>query len=514
MMKKIIFIVGLLLIGKCLLAQTEYKVTNVDLGTGVDIWGIALTNDGEIFFSGKHSQRDAEGNELTRLYMLKPGSKTPVMLFEKESKNFPHMGAPYVTPDGKELYFTVSSKTGVVLSREVFKAPKMVYPLQIAMSKRNIDGSWGAIEMFEHNIEKYSSGDPWLSNDGRYLYFASNRAGGKGGLDLWRSKRNTVGGWAEPENLQEINTEADERSPRFDSRSNFYFASNNSALGGLDIFSCALLDDGHFAPAVRMATPINSRADDFAIVFTSENSGYFTSNRLGKDAVYQFEKISNDVAVKFKVIDAHTGLAIADAQAYFVSEQAFDSKLLYSDNKGYMEAKIHPNASYTLIIYKDNYIPNMIANELSQYYHNRTIAMEPIAERWSPAEECPPTTEINRPVNMTGINFDFDKWNINAEAAQVLDRLLAFMKAEPKAEIEVSAHTDCRGSHEYNMLLSQRRANAVKKYLTDRGIASKRIKAVGYGKTKLINRCDCKTTYCTDAEHEFNRRAEFVVLTK
>jgi outer membrane protein OmpA-like peptidoglycan-associated protein len=86
------------------------------------------------------------------------------------------------------------------------------------------------------------------------------------------------------------------------------------------------------------------------------------------------------------------------------------------------------------------------------------------------------------------------------------------MKANPEIEVEVSAHTDCHGTDAYNLLLSQRRANAVKAYLVGNGISAKRIKAVGYGKTHLLNHCDCsRGVYCTEEEDEFNRRAEYKI---
>ena len=511
-MKRITLLIGLLLVAVGLPAQTQYILTKVNMGHTGSTWGAVVSNSGEVIFSGRGEERDVEGNLVSKLYMLSPNSTKPVSLFDKDSKEFPHMGAPYISPDGKELYFSVSGKIKIILSRGVFKTPEVYYPQQIAMSKRRSDGSWGAIELFQHNDEKHANGDPWLSNDGQYLYFTSDRPGGMGGLDIWRSKRNPNGSWAKPENMREINSSADERSPRFDKHGNFYYASNNGSLGGLDIFSCAILGDGHFTPAVRLAAPLNSSSDDFAITFIDDNNGYITSNRLGEDAIFQFEKFSAEEKTQFLIVDNKNN-PLSFVQVYFMSEEACDSKFLTSDKNGRIETTLQPGLPYTMIMHKDSYQPKIINHEKSTYYQNRTISMEPFPECICPDTPTLPCVDPGDRVWLTGIHFDLNRWNIRPDAAREIDKLVTYMKENPTAEVEVSAYTDCRGSDAYNNFLSQKRANAVKGYLVRQGIASRRITAVGYGKTNLLNRCDCQATYCSEDEHQMNRRAEYK-LTK
>jgi len=508
-MKRITLLIGLLLIAVGLSAQTQYILTKVNMGHKGSTWGTAISNSGEIIFSGRGEGVDAEGNTVSKLYMISPNSTKPVALFEKETQEFPHMGSPYITPDGQELYFSVSGKIKITLSRGLFKSPEVYYPQQIAMSKRRSDGSWGAIQLFVHNDEKHANGDPWLSNDGQYLYFTSDRPGGMGGLDIWRSKRNPNGSWAKPENMREINTPSDERSPRFDKHGNFYYASNHVSGSGLDIFSCAILGDGHFTPAVRLASPLNSEADDFAITFIDDNNGYITSNRLGEDAIFQFEKFSTEISTRFLVVD-NKNVPLAAVQAYLMSEEACDSKFLTSDNNGVIETTLQPGLPYTLILHKESFQPTIIKNENSTYYADRTIKMEPFPECICPDTPLP-CVDVGERVWLTGIHFDFNKWNIRPDAAREIDKLATYLKENPGAEVEVSAHTDCRGSDAYNNLLSQRRANAVKDYLVRKGIAARRITAIGFGKTSLLNRCDCRGIICNEDEHQMNRRAEYKI---
>jgi outer membrane protein OmpA-like peptidoglycan-associated protein len=517
-MKKELLVIALLLVATGLFAQmqtpAQYSLTKLDIsGLSGGAWGAVSTESGELIFtSGVES---AGGVRQTRLYMLVPGDRTPVELFKDQSKDFLHMGSPYVTPDGRELYFAVSGHVKVTLSRGLFKTGEIYYPQQIARSVRNADGSWGVIEMFRHNSDRESSGDPWLSPDGQQLYFASNRSGGQGGIDLWRSHRTPGGDWSIPENLKGINSKGDERSPRFDSNGNFYFASTNGSLGGLDIFSCAIMRDGHFAPPVRMASPLNSTSDDFAITFISENSGYISSNRTGVDAIYQFERISRDITARITVVDYYDGSEIADAQIYLMSELACDSKIVTTDAKGVVEVKLDPGGPYTLLVYREGFLPREYRDEQPQALVNRTLTLEPLPSCFCPEEERLPTTSefIDRPVRLPSVHFDLSRWQIRADAARELDKLVVLMKDYPQAGLEIAAYTDCRGSDTYNLLLSQRRANAVRDYLIRNGVAARRIKATGYGKSRLLNRCDCQSVDCSDQEHELNRRAEYTLIT-
>ncbi|MEI7663295.1 MAG: OmpA family protein, partial [Bacteroidota bacterium] len=121
-------------------------------------------------------------------------------------------------------------------------------------------------------------------------------------------------------------------------------------------------------------------------------------------------------------------------------------------------------------------------------------------------------TEIayaNKPYRLQNIFYDFDKWNIRQDAKQSLDQLVLLMKEHPVI-IELGSHTDCRGTEEYNRVLSQRRAESAVKYIVSQGISPSRITARGYGESQPANNCRCDTgVQCSEAEHQFNRRTEF-----
>jgi outer membrane protein OmpA-like peptidoglycan-associated protein len=514
-MKKLRITIGLLLVVLSLPAQqVQYTLAKIETGARGTSWGAVPTPSGGMIFCSSETGDSKDGGKITRIYELRSGYGEPVALFREESKESPHMGSPYIPLDGRELYFAISGK---VKSKGLFKSKEVYYPQQLAMSRRQSDGSWGPVTLFRYNMENYSSGDPWLSNDGQYLYFASNRPGGAGGVDLWRSRRNPDGSWAPPENLREINTKGDDRSPRFDSKDNFYFASNNNnggGMGGLDLYSCAILKDGHFTTPVRMAAPVNSTADDFAIAFISETTGYISSNRTGEDAVYQFERTGLQTAAveaRIKVVDDKQN-SLSGVQVYFMSEQAHDSRIMTTDREGRIVVRLEPDAPYTLLAYKADYLPKELKDLTLKELDNRTIVLESYPECMCPEVECLEHTTPGQNVKMEGVHFDYSKWYIRADAARELDKLVIFLKQDMSANVLIEAHTDCRGSDKFNRVLSQKRANAVKEYLVRQGIAARRIKAIGYGKTKLLNRCDCRYVDCSDEEHALNRRAEYTII--
>ena len=123
---------------------------------------------------------------------------------------------------------------------------------------------------------------------------------------------------------------------------------------------------------------------------------------------------------------------------------------------------------------------------------------------------------VNKPIVLENIYYDLDKYNIRSDAAKELDKLVTLLKKFPELKIELSAHTDCRGSSAYNLSLSQHRANSAVMYLVNHGINHAFLKAKGYGESKLINHCECEEgmiSECSEEEHQINRRTEIKVLS-
>jgi peptidoglycan-associated lipoprotein len=114
-------------------------------------------------------------------------------------------------------------------------------------------------------------------------------------------------------------------------------------------------------------------------------------------------------------------------------------------------------------------------------------------------------------VRLDNIYYDYDKWEIRSDAAIELNKLVTIMEDNPSMTIELGSHTDSRGSPAYNSALSQKRAQAVVDYLTDKGVAKNRIKSKGYGESKILNKC-VEGAECSEDDHQLNRRTEFKIL--
>jgi outer membrane protein OmpA-like peptidoglycan-associated protein len=286
-MKKFI-ILALMAFSTLATAQEEksYKISQVPTEKG-GTWGAIPGENGQLIFTDNAANVSKGDDFKSRLFLLDRNNKeTALPNFSK----YERIGSPYISATGKEFFFTVSGTVAAKTSGGgIFSPGTKIYPLQIMIAKKGANGEWGAEEAFEHNSNQFSNGDPALSPDGNYLYFTSDRSGGQGGTDIWRSKR-TGNGWGEPENAGSvINTGGDERFPRFDPRGNLYFSSTTgSATGGLELYKCAASGSG-FAKPVRMNYPFNAEGDDFAISFLTDDSGYLSSNRTGSDRIYFFE---------------------------------------------------------------------------------------------------------------------------------------------------------------------------------------------------------------------------------
>ncbi|MDR2651822.1 MAG: OmpA family protein [Prevotellaceae bacterium] len=284
-MKKIILIAALMSFSTIIFSQEKtYTLTQVNTGKS-SVWGAIPLVDGQIIFVANEQSADNDNVLNSKLYVL--NSQNAVSELPAFAK-YQRIGSPFISDDGKEFYFTVSG-TSASTSKGGWLHPDLeLYPLQILISKIGENGEWAEPVAFQHNGNNFSNGDPCLSPDGQYLYFASNREGSSGGTDIYRSKRNSDGSWDEPQNVRIINSYGDERFPRFDTKGNLYFSSTAGSAGSLDLFVFPLNSD-NFTKPERLEYPLNSDGDDFAISFIDEKSGYLSSNRDGEDYIYFFE---------------------------------------------------------------------------------------------------------------------------------------------------------------------------------------------------------------------------------
>lgn len=417
---------------------------------GDELSGITGTKNGDIFMS----EKDDRGR------WLRPQSVASGLNTEFDE------ATPAFSVDGREMYIT-QCLTDASYPRYA----------QIAVSNRS-DAAWGKATKLEISRDTLSSfAHPAISPDGNWLYFVSDMPGGKGGMDIWRVRfiGGTLGG---VENLGEpINTPGDEMFPTFRPNGDLYFSSNgHPGLGGLDIFIAKVGPDKRYY-LEHPGFPLNSQGDDFGMTFEgSHNRGFFSSNRgdgRGWDHIYSFESPEVVQTIKGWVYEMD-GYELPAAEVYLVGDDGTNLKRSVKGD-GSFEQVVQPGVNYIILATCNGFLN-----------HKEELYVDTVSESKEYTLQFP-LASIRMPVLIDNIFYDFDKATLRPESKTALDDLVKLLNENPNVTIELSAHTDYKGSGEYNKRLSQRRAEAVVAYLTEHGIASDRLSPVGYGKEKPKN---------------------------
>ncbi|WP_316805656.1 OmpA family protein [Pedobacter nototheniae] len=445
------------------------------------------------------------GNHYLRLYSK--NSTDSVSLFPVNAGTEYHVGPASFTQNGDEMYFTLTRIPEKLdyTKVKILKGKQATVNIEIYSSKKDVSGKWTTPVAFTYNkVNEYSVGDPFITADGQSLYFSSNMPGGKGGTDLYVSQKTDAGDWGLPINLKEINTEGNERSPYFDTNNNFYFSSDGRVgMGGLDIFSAKLIS-GKISEPQNLGYPMNSPQDDFTFNLTTANTGFFSSNRtdgLGEDDIYSF---TQQLILAFKltgtVYNKTNGQPLGNTIVTLNKIGGSELKV-ETDEDGKFRFNLEKESDYKLTGEKTNYRSDGSSLTTIGLLASTEIKKDLYLE----------AIEMNKAIKLENIYYDFDQSRIRADAAIELDKLVRIMKDNPTIWIELGSHTDSRGNDAYNLALSQRRADAAVQYIISRGINKNRITAIGYGETRLLNKC-ANGVKCTAAEHQLNRRTEFTIV--
>ncbi|MCV9387964.1 OmpA family protein [Reichenbachiella ulvae] len=379
------------------------------------------------------------------------------------------------------------------------------------------NGRWSEPRPISVNKREAWDSTPALSPDGTTLYFSSNREGGYGGLDIYTATLNRRGRWVDVRNMgPEINTPGNEIFPYVGGTGVLYFSSDgHPGFGGLDLFE-ATRNSGKVVME-NLGQPMNSAGDDFGLFLFNPSRGFFTSNRKGgkgDDDIYTFVnddpnlKIVNYYLTGTTLTPNQTGELepLPNTKVVLVDEEDGIIAEVFTEADGKYRFRVFPEENYNLIAEKENYFTTRI--DFSTI--GKSLDKKKLEEMVTNVEfqQDLPLNQIviEKPIVLNNIYYDLDKADIKPEAAKELDKLVTIMKDNPEITIELSSHTDARADHDYNMNLSQRRAESAVKYIISNGIESKRLVAKGYGETKLIIE-DAET----EIEHQQNRRTEFKV---
>lgn len=437
--------------------------------------------------------------------------QAPVELEDEVNTEFDE-GTPSFSKDGNTMYYTYCAQD-----------PEGPRTSEIYVSSRS-SAKWG--KGTRANIVKDSVtalGHPSISPDGKYLYFVSDAVGGYGGKDLFRAR--VMGNDFGPrENLgPDINTPGDEMFPYVRDSVTLYFASDgHPGMGGLDLFKATLDSTGKWN-VENMKAPINSAGDDFGITFAGDKeSGFFSSNRndaRGYDHLYSFELPVITIFIEGIVSDVDEN-PIEDATVRIVGRDGLNEKVL-AKKDGKYKVELERDIRYVMMASARGYLNQNFELKTGPEEKNETYIVDFFL------------SPISKPVVIENIFYDFDKATLRPESKKALDEMIKMLNDNPNVTIELGAHTDRKGSEQYNERLAQRRAQSVVDYLIAGGIAQDRLEAKGYGESvpKTINKKMAKnydflnegdvlteefieklTPEQQEIADQINRRTEFKVL--
>jgi len=475
----------------------SFKPINVgpEINTGADEYlPVATADESELIFTRKIN------NNEDFYKSVKLSGKWQTATYLSNNINTPNYneGAQSITADGKYLFFTGCNR------------PDGLGRCDIYIAKKQGD-DWG--KPYDLNPPVNTSGwesQPSISADGRTLYFVSNRKGGYGGYDIWKSTV-TDKGWSEPQNLgPNINTPYDEQSPYIHADdSTLYFCSNGwPGLGGMDLFVSHLGKNGQWQKPQNLGYPINSSGDENGLTVTASGQyAFFASNNLngfGGYDIYYFELPENIrphvvTYVKGIVIDAVTKQPLEASVEIIDLEK---NATVYQDNSspeyGDFLVTLTAGKNYGLNVSKDGYLFysanfSLLGHETREPYQ-LTVELSPI--------------EVGNKVVLNNIFFDTNKFDLKPDSKAELQKLIDFLNLNPSVHIEISGHTDNVGNNQANQVLSENRAKSVYQYLITNGITAARLIYKGYGETQPI------MPNISDANRAKNRRTEFKIIAK
>ena len=407
-------------------------------------------------------------------------------------------GALNISPDGNKLFFAGCNRPDGYGRCDIYWA-------------RRMGDHWTAPENLGEivNSPQWDS-QPSFSSDGKTLYFASNRPGGKGSSDIWKTELQSDGQWTLPVNLGDsVNTKNEEMAPFIhpDDQTLYFSSKGHPGMGKLDLFYSRRSPGGAWNRPVNMGYPINTFNDEITLVVSAKGDFAYISSDMsggkGGQDVYKFplypdarpllttyfkgvvydDKTGAKLEARFELIDLETSAIVAESRS--------------DGNTGEFLLILPTDKNYALNVSKDGYL-----------FFSENFSLRESGTQTKPFIKNIPLKPIKlgEAVVLKNIFFDTDKFILRDESLAELAKLLELLQKNPKLKIEISGHTDNVGAAEHNLELSGNRAKAVYIYLIQHGIAATRLSFAGYGFSQPI---DDNTS---EEGRANNRRTEFKVM--
>ncbi|MBK9733522.1 MAG: OmpA family protein [Saprospiraceae bacterium] len=517
---------------------SDYKIQKIFENSLVSDYAPVLYENDFLVFTSERKEATGSavynwsGEKFSDLFIvIKSGSD--VKKFDSAINTSQNEGTSWFSKDYNTMYLTRCFSYG---SGDEY--------CKLMVSSRE-NGIWSEAEVLPFVIDKINYGQPTLIENDSVLVFASDLSEPGGPSDLYYSELGVDGTWSYPEKLpSSINSQGNEKFPTGDNDTLYFSSDYLPGLGGYDIFKTFLRKDGSWSIPINIGYPINSGGDDFSFIvdYIQKKAagviqqGYFSSSRGSdnKDDIYKFTKINKPVETdktteikekpksvfltvktvvnQYEMADNPNSNIIGTiplGNAYIKVLEANGTKLMegYTDLNGFYLTELPVDKALKIIGSKIEYLnaskdittKNLLFKENE---NSITINVVLVLEK----------IYADKEINLKNIYYDYDKWDITEVAKPALNDLVVILNDNPQIDIQLSSHTDCRGTTEYNEDLSQKRAQSVVDYLIGKGINGQRLVAKGYGESQLVDNCLCES--CTEDQHQANRRTTFKILKR
>ena len=416
-----------------------------------------------------------------------------------------HQGGSSLTPDGKTIYFT----------RWVIKGDKVA---AIYKSTMTDNGIWGDAEKLEKDInaDGFSSQQPSVTADGKFLLYASNKTGGKGKFDIYYATLD-AGKIGASTNLGEpINTEEDEITPFYHIPSmQLVFASQGRiGMGGFDLYQSKGIIGSSFGEPKNLGYPVNSQKDEQYFFSNDEKfllKNFYISSDRGSDCCLELYSANKLIKkwINGRIVNAKTGEPVAGVNLNLTDDKGINLPPITTDANGIYFVQTDPYNSINATASKEKY--ETAKQKITSDFNIDTLNRAD----WVLTPIIPPPPPVITEDKPLIVRFDFDSSNILPEYQESLDSLAAMMARDENMKVEIGGYTDQKGSEKYNLNLSQRRANAAKTYLVEKyNTDANRLTTKGYGKCCPIDKETNDDGTDNVEARKTNRRLEFKMLKK
>ena len=488
-------------IATCLFAREQYmkplpvEISKMETPWNTDGGSYALTKNGNNYWFT--STRGGKGNSqnLNHIYLAVNSSQPSLVnLTNDEQAKDMHYSTSSFDPVHKRIYLTCWYQVNDQVISNIYYGTwndNNLSPLQKLNDFVNVEGA--------------ATIQPFVTSDGKRLFFASDRPGGQGGFDIWVSNLDADGNPVDATNLgKTINTAEDEQAPFYDPKTGrLVFSSKGfTGLGGYDLFE-SNNSGGQWVTPKNLGYPINSSKDDLYYFADPDDSRhfFFSSDRESECCLGLFSGRYKSASVAGIVSDCHAAKLLGGIKVSLVdSTSATVLAQAETDANGRYSLELPSNKIYKLIFEKQGYFTKSTTCPLP--VNQDGVATENI---------CLEAYALNKPIVIQNILYDFNKASLRPESLKALDGVVTIMRDNPGIKIELNSHTDSIGSNAYNIKLSQQRAQSCVDYIISKGISKERIIAKDYGKTMPVAPNSLPNGKDNPAGRQLNRRTEFKV---